>query len=121
MELEQYIRLFRKRLWIILLAAILAAGVAYAVRASKPPTYRAAVLISIGRLTTVANIDTSDFQLGQDLAPTYIELAKTNTVLDATVSKLQLPITSAKLRTQIDANLLPNTSLLALGVTTTDP
>lgn len=121
MELEQYIRLFRRRLWIILLATILAGSIAFVVRATKAPTYRAGVLISIGRTLTVANPDTLDLAIPQDLAQTYIELLRTNKVLQATITTLKLPFSVTKLRNEIDANLLTNTSLLTLGVTDTDP
>jgi uncharacterized protein involved in exopolysaccharide biosynthesis len=49
MELTQYIRLFSKWLWLILIAAFVASGITYIIKTSRPSVYEASTTISIGR------------------------------------------------------------------------
>ena len=121
MELAQYIRLLRKWLWLIILAAFLGGGVAFLVRSGQPPTYRAEAMISVGSYIDRPNPSTGEISLGEELAQTYAVLAKTHNVLQAAVDAGNFPTPPDTLRELMDIRIVPDTSLLIIGVTYTDP
>ncbi len=121
MEFIQYVRLFRKWLWLIILAAFLAGGVSFIVRTGQPSTYNAETMLAIGRYIEAPNPNSADIRTGIDLAQTYAELVKTYDVLQGTIDNLDLPLTPERLRNNIDVRIRSNTSLLVISVTWTDP
>lgn len=121
MELTQYIRLFRKWLWLILIAAFVAGGISFIVNTSRPAEYEAATTISIGRYIEEANPNSADIRTGIDLAQTYAQLLRTFDVLQGTVDQLSLPFSADRLRNMISSRILTGTSLLVVTVTYTDP
>lgn len=123
MELFEYIRLFRKWLWLLFLAAVIAGGISFvtSVRNSPPALYQASVTIAIGSLTENPNPDYSDVTTPTFLAPTYAVLATTHDVMQATVDELNLPLPAEALQGMTRADIIPDTSLLVLSVIFTDP
>jgi non-specific protein-tyrosine kinase len=121
MELVQYIRLFRKWYWLILIAAFVAGGIGFVVRSGQPALYQAQTTIAIGSFIQAPNPDTAEIRTGVELAQTYAELAKTYSVLQATIDTLGVPLTADELQKIIQVRILPGTSLLVLSVTYTDP
>ena len=84
MELQEYIRIFRKWLWLILVAAFVGGGIGFVVAARRPPEYTALTVISIGRVIDQQNVTSGDIRLGIDLAPIYEQLLNTR---DSTASR----------------------------------
>lgn len=121
MELIQYIRLFRKWLWLILIAAFVAGGISFIVRSSQPSIYQASTTIAIGSFIQSPNPDSSEIRTGVELAQTYAELATTYSVLQGTVNALDITLSPDDLRDMIDVRILTGTSLLVLRVSYTDP
>lgn len=121
MELIQYIRLFRKWLWLILIAAFVAGGLSFIVRSSQPSVYQAYTTIAIGSFIQAPNPDASEIRTGLELAQTYAELATTYDVLEGTVDTLDTSLSPEDLRDMIDVRILTGTSLLVLRVSYTDP
>lgn len=121
MEFVQYVRLFRKWLWLILLAAFLAGGISFIVRTGQPSTYKAETILAIGRYIEAPNPNSADIRTGIDLAQTYAELVTTYDVLQGTIDNLDIPLTAERLRETINVRILSNTSLLVISVTYTDP
>jgi len=121
MELAQYIRLFRKWIWLILLAAILAGGVSFIVRTRQPSSYEAAAVVAIGQYIELPNPNSAEIRTGMDLAQTYAELVTTYDVLQATIENLGLPLDSEALKKTVDVRIISGTSLLVVTVQYTDP
>lgn len=121
MELIAYIQLFRKWFWLLLLGAFLAGGAAFLFRSQQPKQYQSHVTISVGNFIDAPNPDSSEIRTGVELAQTYAVLATTYDVLEATVEAGEFPITSAALRTALGTRVIPDTSLLELTITYTDP
>ncbi len=119
MELAHFIRLIRKWLWLIFLAAFLGGGVAFLARSGQPSTYRAEATILIGNYIEEPNPSAGAITLGEKLAQTYAVLAKTYDVLEAAAQ--EFPVTPGALSNMLDVRVMPGTSLLVLGVTYTDP
>ncbi|GAB4436518.1 MAG: hypothetical protein Kow00120_03610 [Anaerolineae bacterium] len=137
MELRQYLRLFRRWFWLVLLAAFLGGGVAFLARSGQPSTYRAEATLLIGNYIDEPNPTTGVITLGEKLAQTYAVMAKTYTVLNAAVEdgvsdsfdtdsdapRRPLPesITPSALGNALEVRIISGTSLLVLSVTYTDP
>lgn len=121
MELTQYIRLVRKWAWLIILAAFVAAGIAFVINIRRPPVYQAQTTLSIGRFIEAPNPNSADIRTGIDLAQTYAQLVTTFDVLQEAIDDLDLPITTDQLRSRITTRIITGTSLLVVTVTYDDP
>jgi len=121
MELVAYLRLFRKWWWLIAIAAFLAGGASYLFTSRQPDRYQAWVSISVGSFIDSPDVETNELRVGQELAQTYAVIAKYNRTLEAAVETGNLPVTPAELGTALSTRIVPDTSLLVLTVTYTDP
>jgi capsular exopolysaccharide synthesis family protein len=121
MELNRYIRLFRKWAWLIILAAVIGAGIAFFVRRSQAETYQAQTKIMIGSFLQAANPQAAEIRTGAELAKTYAALVQTRTVLQATIDALNLDTSPESLGGKITTELIPETSVLILTVVYSDP
>jgi capsular exopolysaccharide synthesis family protein len=121
MELSQYLRLFRKWAWLILLAALIGGAIAYYVRRNEADTYQAQTKILIGTYLEASNPDAVEIRTGAELAKTYAELAKTRNILQPVIDQLDLDATPAELAGSITIELIPETSMMVLTVINTDP
>ncbi|MBZ0290514.1 MAG: hypothetical protein K8I30_23020, partial [Anaerolineae bacterium] len=120
MELVQYLRLFRKWLWLILALAFIGGGLSFIINTGRPPSYEAKTTLAIGRFIEARNPDASDIKVGIDLAQTYAQLVRTADVLQGTLDKLELDFTLDELDRNISTEVIAGTSLLEIRVTYTD-
>lgn len=121
MELAQYIRLFRKWFWLILIASVLGGGISFIFRTREPSTYQAETIIAIGRYIESPNPNSQEIRTGMDLAQTYAELVTTYDVLQATISNLNLPLSTDSLKRSVSVRIVGGTSLLIITVRYRDP
>ena len=121
MELTEYIRLFRKWLWLLLVFAFIGGGVSFIANTGRPPEYTASATVSIGRFIDAPNPNTADIQTGIGLAQTYAQLIRTRDVLQGTIDTLNASLTSDQLARLFTTNILTGTSLLVINVTYNDP
>ena len=120
MEFAQYIRLFRKWLWLIVVAAFVGGGLSFVINSGRPSVFRANSIISIGRFMESRNPDQSDIRVGIELAQTYAQIVRTTSVLESTIQALDLPLDVQSLGRLIQTEILDGTSLLVVNVTYTD-
>lgn len=120
MEFAQYIRLFRKWLWLIVVAAFVGGGLSFVINSGQPPVYRANTIISIGRFIESRNPNQSDIRVGIELAQTYAQIVRTTSILESTIDVLKLPLEVPELNRLIETQILEGTSLLVINVTYTD-
>lgn len=121
MEIAQYIRLFRKWLWLIIIAAFVAGGIGFVVRSIQPPVYTARATIAIGSFIQAPNPDTSDIYTGVELAQTYSVLATSRNVTQPVVDNLNLEISPEGLSGYIDTRIVTGTALMVISVRYGDP
>jgi succinoglycan biosynthesis transport protein ExoP len=121
MELTAYIRVLRRWFWLIGLAVVVFGSASFVVGRTQPPRYEASTTIQVGSFLSLANPNTGLIQVGQQLAQNYAAIVTTYPVLDATVRELQLPFPPEKLEKLFQTRIIPNTSLLVITVTYTDP
>ena len=120
MEFTQYIRLVRRWLWLIVVAAIIGGGLSFIINSGRPALYKAQSMLAIGRFIEARNPEQSDIYVGFELAQTYAQLLRTNDVLQGTIDQLDLDMEPDSLEGLIETRILEGTSLLVINVTYTD-
>ena len=121
MEFTEYIRIFRKWIWLILLCGFVGGGISFIINTGQPPVYAASTTIAIGQYINDPNPNTTAIYTGLSLVETYAELVGTNDVLQGTIDALNLPLTPEGLRNLFDTKIVQGTSLLVVTVHYTDP
>lgn len=120
MELNQYLRLFRKWLWLILVSAFVAGGISFIVNTGRPAVYETQTTIAIGRFIEARNPQAADIQVGIDLASTYAEIVRTFDIMQGVIDSLNLEITVEDLARRVETVVVTGTSLLQIRVNYTD-
>ncbi len=121
MELVTYLRLFRKWFWLLFLGAFLAGGAAFLRANRQPDLYQSSVTIQVGTAIIEPNPSYTGIVTAEQLAKNYIVLARSYDIAEATVEAGNFPVTPGGLRGMISASVIPETSLIVLTVTYTDP
>lgn len=91
LDLRQYLGLFKKWSWLVVLGVVLAGGAAYLVSINTPPVYEAAamLLVTHGEDPTLSSANTNPVILSR-LASNYAILLNQPVILDATAARLGL-------------------------------
>src|SRR5690348_103484 len=116
MDVRVYMRLGRRWLWLILPMAIIWGSLVFVLISSQPTEYQSSSIISVGSFLNIANPNINLIQTGMQLAENYAELVKTHSVLQATVTALDLKDSADDLALKVRTRLIPNTSLLVITV-----
>lgn len=121
MGFNDYIRLLRKWAWLFLLLGLVAGSASYLVRSQQPPVYEAQVMLSVGSYFRSPDPDTAEIRTSVELARSYAVLATTHSVLQAVLEEGEFPLTQRQLFGMVSTRIVPDTSLLVLTITYTDP
>ena len=121
MELRQYLRVVWKWWWLILLSVLIASASSYYASSKAIPEYRTKTTLMVGK--TIQNPDPSsaELYLGEQLANTYAQMVMREPVLKATVESLGLEINWQVIAAKITANAVPQTQLIEIYATDSDP
>jgi tyrosine-protein kinase len=120
MELRQYLTLFRKWAWLIVLVTAIAGGSAYYYSRTIPPTYRAETTVLVGQLQQNASPNPTDLYAASNLAQAYTLLVTQPPILEATANAVHWPESWQTLYFHVSATS-PSSQLLDIAVTTGDP
>jgi non-specific protein-tyrosine kinase len=120
-DLNRYVRLVWKWLWLIALTVGIAAGASYYGTRSMPRMYLSSVVLMVGEDTVSANLSLNELALSQQLAALYAGMVTRQPVLEGTVQKLGLPIHWRVLQGRVVAVRNAGSQLLEIRVTDTDP
>jgi non-specific protein-tyrosine kinase len=113
----EYAQILWRWAWLIVLAAVIAGGVAYYITNRQPRVYQSSTLVMVNGASG-SSIDTySTLYLGQMLAGTYSNTMLTGPVLEAVSTKVGFTVHAS----QIKINTIQNTSLIKVTVTDGDP
>jgi succinoglycan biosynthesis transport protein ExoP len=124
MELRDYLRIIRKRVWLIVLAAVLCAGAAFATSQATTPVYE-----GTATLLLVAKVDpgegtTSALQgalLSQQLVKSFAQIMQSRATAETALRLDPQPFSPRQLQAKIHAEPVPDTLLIQLRIEDTDP
>lgn len=122
-DLGKIFRLVIKNIWIILLCAVLVAGMAVGyVAAFVTPTYEAGITMYINNNTrNTGEVNASDLSVALKLVTTYVNIVTSDKVLDQVIGKLGLDITADSVRAMLTAEAVDETEMFRVRITHPDP
>jgi len=120
-EFQIYLRILRRWLWFVIVAALITAGIAFIINSNRATLYQARVTLMIGQYIDSPNPDYSDIRMGIDLATTYVELVETRPILQSASEALDLGISPTILGGLVSARAVEDTSLIVVTAVYTDP
>lgn len=121
MELRQYLSPVLKWWWLVIISIVIASTSSYVASSRITPLYHTKATLMVG--TIIQNPDPSSAELytGQQLANTYIQMVTREPVLKVAVDSLGWEINWELLASQVKANIVPQTQLIEVHVTDSDP
>jgi non-specific protein-tyrosine kinase len=121
MELRQIFGIVWKWIWLVTLAVVIASTSSFLASKAATPLYRTKTTLMIGRTIQNPQPNTMDLYASQQLAYTYIQLAKREPVLKGAIQSLGLNMNWQALAGQVSASNIPQTQLLEISVVDSDP
>ncbi|MEW5717979.1 MAG: polysaccharide biosynthesis tyrosine autokinase [Chloroflexota bacterium] len=121
MELKHYWSIIWKWMWLIVLATGIAAVSSYLAVSQQPKIYQASTTLLVGQSVQSLNPNPSDIYTSQQLALTYVQIVKTEAILQGAVDALGLKMSPTALRSMVNASIVQGTQLIDLRVVDTDP
>ena len=122
-DLGKIFRLIIKNIWIIVLCAVLVAGLllGYAV-AFVTPTYEAEISMYINNSSNKNGVvNASDLSVALKLVTTYVNIVKSDSVLDQVIEELDLNMSAATVRTMLTAEAVDETEMFRVRIAHEDP
>lgn len=117
-DLRVYFSIIARWWWLILIFSGISGATACVVSIYKEPIYEADVLMMVGTGLEEPNPSSSEMQTSRSLAPTYVVLVETYSILQDTAVALELPYPP---QVKVDASVIPNTQLVRVVVTGPSP
>jgi len=124
-DLGELFRSLVNRIWLIVLCAVILGAAAFAFTAAfVTPQYQAKVSFYVNNSNvgqSLAGITSSDLDTSQKLVATYVNILKSNTVLDRVAEEADLNVSAQKLRGMISAAPMGETEMFEVSVIHSDP
>jgi capsular polysaccharide biosynthesis protein len=117
MEVTNYIRIFRKRGWIVVLVALVAAASAFGVSRLQTPVYSASVTLSVNP----ARADWGLSNATKDLLRNYVENIRTHRMSQEVIDRAQLDMDTTTLLGKLYVSPAGDTFTLQIEARDTDP
>lgn len=118
MEIQDYLRILRKRGWIILVVAIVSAASAYGFSKMQTPIYSATVKLSV---VPARATDWGSSNSLKDLLRNYAENIRTHTMARQVIDRAQLDMDTATFLSKLFVNPDSSTFTLAIEARDRDP
>lgn len=122
-DLGKIFRLVIKNIWVIALCAILVSGIALGyVAAFVTPTYQAEISMYINNSSNKNGVvNASDLSVALKLVTTYVNIVKSDSVLDQVIDELGLDLSAAAVRGMLTAEAVDETEMFRVQITHKDP
>ncbi|NOX64087.1 MAG: hypothetical protein GXP42_19445 [Chloroflexi bacterium] len=117
MEIKTYLRILRRRGWIILLTAIVAAVAAFGFSRFQEPVYRARILVSV----LPARADWGLSNSTKDLLRNFQTNLLTHRMAQKVIDQAQLDMNTYELLAELEANPEPDRFLIEIVAKDPDP
>ena len=121
------LRTLWQRVWIIVLAGVLAATIGFSISAfAMAPRYSSSIMLYVNNSSFSLgdanfSISTSQITAAQNLVKTYSEILKNRTTLERIIDKTGVSYSYQQLNGMIKAEPANETEIMRVTVTTTDP
>lgn len=113
-------RVFWKWLWVVVLVAIILAGVAVGLSLQQPPQYQASIKVLVGQDRGIVESPEDAFAL-QNLTQTMVEAVNSRPIGETVIEELNLQSTPEELLAGMSAEEVPDTQFIQVSYTDTDP
>jgi len=126
-DVFQLIRALWRKIWLIILAAVICGSLGFAYSGYYlQPLYAASTLMYVNNSSfslndTYFSISASELAAAQSLVETYLVILKTNTTLEEVIDKAGLNYTYEELCDMISASDMNDTEVFKITVTSPDP
>ena len=121
MELLQYWKIIRKRLWLIALLAIVAGTAAFYFARQEVPVYKTSTTLFLNPVSASPLLPYQTTASAQSLANTYTEFMRTRSFAALVVESLPFPLKEGEVLGAISAKSLPDTQFFKIEATHPDP
>lgn len=122
-ELLEYWRVIRKRLWFIVLLMLISAGVAAYVGYQQEPQYRATATLFINPVEASPVLPLPYYQTREpveSLANTYTELLRTHSFAQLVGENIDQPLSESEILNALSARYVPDTQFFRVTATHTN-
>lgn len=123
-DLKALAREVVKRIWIVILCAVVVAGAALTYTACfVTPTYQASIKVYVNNKTnnSTGGVASSDLSVALKLVNTYVNILESDNVLEKVAAQSGYDIELKQLREMIDAQPVDDTEMFTVSVTSEDP
>ena len=121
MELLQYWRMIKKRLWfIVLLVVVAAAGAAFYVQ-QQVPLYSTSTTLYLNLMVPSPLLPYQTQASAETLSNTYVEFMRTSSFAGLVAQELEVPMSEAAILSALSAQLVPDTQFFKIKATHPDP
>lgn len=121
LTLADLIKLGRRWWWVLVLCPVLAAGVAFLVSSAMTPIYRAQATLLVEQSQVPGTTQYNDILAAERLSRTYSRLVTSRSVLEETITRLNLLLTPEELEKQIEVTPVRDTQLVQVAVLDPSP
>lgn len=127
LDLIQWLKALWRRIWAIVLAAVIGGGAAFSVAAFLvTPLYEAEALMYVNNSSfsvgsTSFSISNSELSAAQNLVDTYIIILRSRTTLNAVIEEADLDYGYSQLKSMLHAEAVNGTEVFRVTVTSPDP
>lgn len=126
-DLLHIIKMLWRRVWVIILAGILAASIGFSISSFVvAPKYSSSIMLYVNNSSfslgnTSFSISSSEISAAQSLVKTYIVLLRNRTTLEKVIEKAGVSYTYRELDSFLQAESVNETEVFRIKVTTEDP
>jgi len=120
-DLNHYLGIFRRWLWLIILVPLLIGAAAYIISKNIEPEYQSITTVLISEAPESRSNDYTDIMMSERLAKTYSQLIVKLPVIEGVISELGLDTSAEELRRLIQVQPVRDTTLIEVRVEDTDP
>lgn len=124
-DLQKLLMAYLQRWWLIVLCTVVAAAASlYVTMNFITPMYKASVMVYVNNIKGDLQIETitsSNLATAQRLVDTYINIIKSDTVLEKVAEASELDITAAEIRKIMSAEQVDDTEIFNVYITHEDP
>ena len=123
-DLKELAKTIWKRAWIIVLCVVVLAAATFAyTKAFVEPLYTANVMIYVNNNSNRNNnaLSSSDLAVALRLVNTYINILKSDSVLEEVVEKTGVSLSAAQVRGMLSAEAVEETEMFRISITSKNP